>query len=281
MATGYLTEVAEKICEDLDLGTPQFLRQSSAATFLTEETFLRLALPDQDSSGTLQVARCIAESIGGAKPLIEQAIPVTYQEFTFHVELYERLYPVRYERPTATELGHMLAELHNIDVTGQALRDFRRIDACRMRLSWAPQSTHELLAPHVDSGVRALELADSTRGICHGDPSRGNLMYTKDGLVWTDFEYAGLGPLATDVGFCIVELSRFIDRETSRQFIAAYFDAGGTFDPVDTMMLAGLRDLYGVVDYCYQTSPTAVEEFEHRLASFDELFKLTGWQKRP
>jgi Ser/Thr protein kinase RdoA (MazF antagonist) len=113
--------------------------------------------------------------------------------------------------------------------------------------------------------------------LCHGDPTRANLVNTNGSWVWVDLEYTGMAPASLDVGMCVVSLIRFCGREAAREMVAGYQQAGGTFDPADAILLGGLRDLCGAADFAAATTANGRQTFALRFGSFSELFRQTRW----
>lgn len=153
----------------------------------------------------------------------------------------------------------------------------RRINASRLRLARASSEIQDLLAPLLDELEEQIGQITSPLVLCHGDPNRDNLVHTDQGPVWVDFEYAGLAPAAHDVSYCITTICRFLGHQQAREFLQGYQEVRA-IDAFDIVLLDRVRELYGVVDYCYQTDAAHQEEFMRRLASFQEPFRRTPWQ---
>lgn len=273
-----ITSEITKLCLREGLGSPSFLGRSSSTTFTTPDAFLRVVADDQDSSGNLVVANMLSESLSCAPPLVDEPLSLYVGEIPLAVEVYKKLDIIKEAPPSWFEVGECLAVFHRVEVN-EPLRSLRRVEACETRLGWADEETRERLAS-VMQGIRdVFEKWNGDVGLCHGDPCRSNLVRTTDELVWVDLEYAGVGPQISDVGFMVAECARFVDWNAAREFLDGYVSAGGKVDPVGMLLTLRLRDAYGVIDYCYQTSDAARREFQRRAASLGDLFFETKWGK--
>lgn len=82
----------------------------------------------------------------------------------------------------------------------------------------------------------------------HGDPHPGNLLATRHGLAWNDFEDTWRGPLAWDLA-CLATTSRLDGAAAVDAYPDAYPGAypGDEYDPDELDVCVALRTLYGVV----------------------------------
>lgn len=246
--------------------------------FLTPNFFLRLVASDQDPQGNLDIAEFVSKKIGGAKPAQPFPLEIEFKEFVFHIEIYERIFPTSQDKPPYFEVGMMLAKLHSIPVESVSLRPMRRLDAARYRLSLAPKHLQKKLAKYLDEAEEALQNCTSPKVLCHADPHDSNLMQTSEGLVWIDFEYAGIAPASADLGFIVAHLIRLENKEKAQQLISGYINGGGEVDVVNVLLMAGLKEVSGLIDFSYQNDAWTHKQFEHRLHSFEELFRSSKWK---
>lgn len=270
---------AEQVAAQHAWGACRLVGTSSATTFAAGPAFLRVVEQFNDPTGTLSVAAFAAESLGGPHPLTLEPFHVIIDGHERWVETYEL---VTFDRdrllPSLRELGHHLALLHAVDVSGSGLRQQRRLAVARSRLAFAPKKVRTVLDPLFDVAESALEGSAGPMVLCHGDTNGSNLVPVLGrGWVWVDFEYAGLAPASFDVGVAIADTLRFFGRGGAREFVNGYRAAGGDFDASDAVVLAGVRELVGVADFASKTIDAGVAKFVHRMASRNELFRQTTW----
>lgn len=92
-----------------------------------------------------------------------------------------------------------------------------------------PQETSALLKWHLEESLRRLE--DGRHQILHGDAHFGNVLDTTEGLLWTDWEDAFLGPAEWDVASLIWN-AKLLDDDaaTVAAVMNGYEAAGGRID---------------------------------------------------
>lgn len=159
-------------------------------------------------------------------------------------------------RDDAEKLGRALRDLHDElrAFTGE-LGDF--IDVWR-----DIERLHRLLRPTEGLGPRVIDSlherlvalrapvfeAQLPTQALHGDVSLSNLLSTKTGLVWSDFEDAFRGPVEWDVAGYVISLR---DRGADSEFVARMLDAYGWADERVLAPFTKAHDLYGEIWQLY------------------------------
>lgn len=222
-------------CEILQNGSTLVLR-------LTETLVARVV---QDVEGPRQGMDWFGREIAVARHLAERGAPV----IPVHPELppgpYERFgYPLNFwqyvtktdDEPAPQAVGRTLYRCH------EALRTFpdplpqlailteslELLDLLERRGSFTPEIIR-LLRGRLASSLEAL------RGFplqpLHGDAHPGNLLNTREGPLWTDWEDTFLGPVEWDLA-SIVWNAKILeaDHETADGILGAYREAGGRID---------------------------------------------------
>lgn len=143
--------------------------------------------------------------------------------------------------PSARELGESLRGLHEalagfggdlapLSDVRHWLAELTTDDALRSRLRALTTTVFESSLP-----VQAI----------HGDACRGNLLRTRDGLLWNDLEDACIGPVHWDVAGLVAEA-----RDTPGQgepFVAEFLTAYGGVELDELPDFIEAHDLYGAI----------------------------------
>lgn len=93
-----------------------------------------------------------------------------------------------------------------------------------------PAAEQSLVRRRLETAL-AILLEDAPAQPLHGDAHEGNLLVTADGLRWSDWEDAFVGPVEWDLASLIWN-ARLLegDPATSEAMLAGYAEAGGSFD---------------------------------------------------
>jgi thiamine kinase-like enzyme len=88
-----------------------------------------------------------------------------------------------------------------------------------------------LLRRHLERSIALL--AAHPHQPLHGDAHMGNLMMTTRGLLWSDWEDAFSGPVEWDLA-SVIWNAKLLDHDPLKAdaILAAYCEAGGSFDPI-------------------------------------------------
>jgi hypothetical protein len=92
-----------------------------------------------------------------------------------------------------------------------------------------PSDEQSLVRRRLETALAALEHAPAQP--LHGDAHEGNLLVTTDGLRWSDWEDAFVGPVEWDLASLIWN-ARLLESDTvtAEAMLAGYREAGGAFD---------------------------------------------------
>jgi hypothetical protein len=92
-----------------------------------------------------------------------------------------------------------------------------------------PKDEQSLVRRRLQTALAALENAPAQP--LHGDAHEGNLLVTADGLLWSDWEDAFIGPVEWDLASLIWN-ARLLERNTAtaEAMLVGYAEAGGGFD---------------------------------------------------
>jgi hypothetical protein len=135
--------------------------------------------------------------------------------------------------PDPRQAGQTLRQCH------EALRDLPVTLPCLAILHEAqnllterellPAGEQLLVRRRLETALAALETAPAQP--LHGDAHEGNLLVTADGLLWSDWEDAFLGPVEWDIASLIWN-ARLLkaDTSTAESMLAGYAETGGQFD---------------------------------------------------
>jgi aminoglycoside phosphotransferase (APT) family kinase protein len=163
----------------------------------------------------VEVARCLAETASPVATLEPRVEPRVYVRDGFVINMwtyYERLPSDAEPREYAQALERLHAGMRAIQVTAPHFTS--RVDEAQ-RLVDNVALSPELAAADRDllSGtLRTLRMAITERRIpeqlLHGEPHPGNLLHTKDGLLFIDFETCCRGPVEFDLAHAPEEVSQ-------------------------------------------------------------------------
>ncbi len=151
---------------------------------------------------------------------------------------------------------------------GQAIDHFDAIDRLRATLT-APVGSARL--------VEALSRAKTERGTqasfapIHGDPDLENLLSTPGGCVLIDWEYAGMGDPAWDLGYLALATDMSPIEEAA--LLASYADPGITIRRLrlNRLIAAALSALWFAVRMHREASPDLSDWMQPRLRQAEEL----------
>jgi hypothetical protein len=168
----------------------------------------------QQGAGSLEVevARRLAETGSPVAELAPGVEPRVYVHDGFAVTLWKYYEPVGPARIAPAEYAQALARLHaglrQFEVRAPHVTD-RVAEA--QRLIADPQQTPQLLDPdrellggvlrRLSTGIGELGTGEQ---LLHGEPHVGNLLRTREGLLFTDFETCCRGPVEFDIAHGLV-----------------------------------------------------------------------------
>lgn len=210
---------------------------------LTEDLVARVLI-DQD--GHRQGGEWFQREIVIARHLAERGAPVIPlhpgidpgpHEHLGHTMNFWKFVQVIDAEPDSMEVGCTLAECHR----HLAARHFGLPKLAILHETRAMLDRHEredlmtpddlkLLRRHLDESIRKLDAVPMQA--LHGDAHFGNLMVTREGLLWTDWEDAFLGPVEWDLA-SILWNARHLDGDhvLADEITRGYQLSGGALDP--------------------------------------------------
>jgi len=228
--------IAPDRCEILQDGNTLVLRLS--------ETLVARVVTDLDSprqgaewfEREIAVARFLAENGAPVIPIHPDIPPDPQQHLGYRMNFWQYVESISGE-PDPSAVGETLQHchrilldfpgtLHELAILTESLALLYTLEEKRL----FPASTIALLRDRLTSSIQAL------RGLSfqalHGDAHPGNLMLTRQGLLWADWEDAFSGPVEWDLASiiwnaCILEK----DHQTADAILAAYRNSGGHIDP--------------------------------------------------
>ena len=155
----------------------------------------------------VEVARRLAETDSPVAALEPRVEPRVYVRDGFVINMWTHYEPVSLDEIAPAEYAHALERLHagmrQIDVTTPHFTDrvaeAQRLIGSRDDTPALAESDRELL----NNTLRGLRRAINDRGaaeqLLHGEPHPGNLLRTKKGLLFIDFETCCRGPVEFDI----------------------------------------------------------------------------------
>ncbi|WP_158751363.1 phosphotransferase [Acidobacterium sp. S8] len=170
-------------------------------------------------------------------PHVYDGLALTFWEYVEHDSGYA---------PTVGEVGPFLRELH-AELRGYA-GEMRELSPVREIPAWLDEVERWHVVEDDDLAILRRGYAEITAQVdalglpeqpVHGDAHRKNVLKTKRGLLWTDFEDACRGPIAWDLA-CFV-------RTSGEDYKTAVKSYGGDFDLAQLKPFFDARDLQGVL----------------------------------
>ena len=163
----------------------------------------------------VEVARRLAETDSPVAALEPRVEPRVYVRDGFVINMWTHYEPVSLEEIAPAEYAHALERLHagmrQIDVTTPHFTDrvaeAQRLIASRDHTPALADADRELLSNTLRSLRRAIDDRGAAEQLLHGEPHPGNLLRTKKGLLFIDFETCCRGPVEFDIAHVPDEVS--------------------------------------------------------------------------
>jgi Ser/Thr protein kinase RdoA (MazF antagonist) len=164
----------------------------------------------------VEVARRLAETDSPAASLDPRVEPRVYVRDGFVITLWTYYEPVSLRDVAPAEYAQALERLHagmrRVDVIAPHFTDRVAEAQClvgsRGRIPDLRDADRELLSTTLRKLTWAIGQRDAPEQLLHGEPHPGNLLGTKDGLLFTDLETCCRGPVEFDVAHLPDEVSR-------------------------------------------------------------------------
>lgn len=183
----------------------------------------------------ISIARHLSQRGAPVIPLHPDMEPVPHEHLGYTMNFWKFVQVIE-TKPDPLDVGRTLAECHR----HLAGHEFGLPKLAILHETLAMVDRHErdgvmtekdlkLLRHHLDSSIRRLN--DAPMQALHGDAHFGNLMVTSDGVMWTDWEDAFLGPVEWDLA-SILWNARHLDEDhaLADRIELGYQEAGGSMD---------------------------------------------------
>lgn len=161
-----------------------------------------------------------------AEPIICEGFPISFWNFVHITDVC----------PAADMLGASLCECHRVlrSYSGELERlailheSVSVLNHCHLKGTFE-LGAYTLLRHHLD--VSLTRLAEVPMQPLHGDAHPGNWLMTREGLLWTDWEDAFIGPVEWDLASLIWN-AQWLEGDQAKvgRILAGYREAGGHFE---------------------------------------------------
>jgi len=175
------------------------------------DVLARVARPAQRDEADLEVvlARRLAEAGSPVATLDPRVEPVIYECDGFIVTYWTYYDGAGNQDVAAAEFAHALRRLHaglrTIDFALPHFSDraarMRALVDDRERTPDLAEADRDLLSTTLRQTSTFVESRGAPEQLLHGEPHPGNVLRTKDGLLFTDFETARRGPVEFDIAW--------------------------------------------------------------------------------
>lgn len=155
----------------------------------------------------VEVARRLAETDSPVAALEPRVEPRVYVRDGFVLNMWTYCEPVSPQEIAPADYAHALERLHagmrQIDVTAPRFTDrvaeAQRLVRSRDHTPALADADRELLNSTLRSLSRAIDDRGAAEQLLHGEPHPGNLLMTKNGVLFIDFETCCWGPVEFDI----------------------------------------------------------------------------------
>ena len=166
----------------------------------------------------VEVSRRLAESGAPLATLDPRVEPRVYEQDDFAVTLWTYYEPIPPHRIAPDEYARALVRLHTgmrqADLTGEWLPHFLdRVDEAQHLVDDPTNNAdiggddRELLGTTLRTMSRAITDRGVSEQLLHGEPHPGNLLRTRDGLLFVDLETCCRGPVEFDIAHATINTS--------------------------------------------------------------------------
>jgi Ser/Thr protein kinase RdoA (MazF antagonist) len=164
----------------------------------------------------VEVARRLAETESPVASLDPRVEPRVYVRDGFVITLWTYYEPVSHPEVTSAEYAQALERLHagmrHVDVIAPHFTDrvaeAQWLVGSRPRTPDLSDADRKLLSTTLREVTWAIGQRDVAEQLLHGEPHPGNLLRTKYGLLFADFETCCRGPVEFDVAHVPEDVSR-------------------------------------------------------------------------
>ena len=163
----------------------------------------------------VELARRLAEVDSPVAALEPRVEPRVYVRDSFVINMWTYFEPVSPPEIAPAEYAHALERLHagmrQIDVTTPHFTDrvaeAQRLVRSRDRTPALADADRELLSDTLRSLRREIDDRGAAEQLLHGEPHAGNVLKTKNGQLFIDFETCCRGPVEFDIAHLPEEVS--------------------------------------------------------------------------
>ncbi len=163
----------------------------------------------------VEVARRLAETDSPVAALDPRVPPRVYSRDGFVIDMWTYYEPVPSQELSPADYAHALERLHvgmrKIDVTAphfmDRVADTQHDVANRDVTPELSDADRELLASTLRSLRRSIADRSAAEQLLHGEPHPWNVLRTKNGPLFIDFENSARGPIEFDLAWVPVEVS--------------------------------------------------------------------------
>ncbi len=203
---------------DLTIDDAVVLRNSNklALRLLPCDVLARVAYVGQEvAQFEVELAQRLAETESPVAALEPRVEPRVYERDGFAVTLWTYYEPAATGEVSPADYAHALERLHagmrTLDVTAPHFTDrvaeAQQLVASRDRTPALAAADRELLGSTLRSLRRGIEDRGAEEQLLHGEPHRGNVLSTKNGLRFIDLESCCRGPVEFDLAHVPDEVS--------------------------------------------------------------------------
>jgi hypothetical protein len=211
------------------------------------DVFARIAHIGQEVAHfEVEVARRLAETGSPVAALERRVRPLVYERDGFAITLWTYYEPVAPGEASPGDYAEALERLHagmrELDVVAPHFTDrvaeAQQLVASRDRTPALTDADRELLSTTLRSATRAIRKRGAAEQLLHGEPHPGNVLSTKNGLLFIDFETCCQGPVEFDLAHVPEQVSGShpgADQKLVREcrLLVLAMVAAWRWDPVD------------------------------------------------
>ncbi|MGE0539354.1 MAG: phosphotransferase family protein [Dehalococcoidia bacterium] len=176
----------------------------------------------------VEVARRLAQTDSPVAALEPRVEPRVYVRDGFVINMWTYYEPVSFSEMAPAKYAHALERLHagmrQIDVTTPHFTDrvaeAQRLAGSRDHTPALVDADRELLSTTLRGLRRAIDDRGAAEQLLHGEPHPGNVLKTKNGPLFIDFETCCRGPVEFDIAHAPEEVSEHypgVDQDLLRE----------------------------------------------------------------
>ena len=199
-----------------------------AVRLLPCDVLARVARDAHQAEFEVELAQRLAETESPVAVLEPRVEPRVYERDGFVVTLWTYYEPVTPRAVSSADYANSLERLHagmrNVDVATPHFTDrvaeAQQLVASRDQTPALADADRELLANTLRSLRRAIVDRGAVEQLLHGEPHPGNLLSTKNGLLFIDLETGCRGPVEFDLAHAPEEVSEHypaVDQDLIRE----------------------------------------------------------------